>query len=548
MAASTGNVQESSSATSVDDVDVDFISLIYEIVRTIDKDPAEGFVKVVKNRAYFKRFQVKFRRRREGRTDYYARKRLVIQEKNKYNTPKYRLIVRFSNKDITCQVAYARIQGDVVVCAAYAHELPRYGIKVGLTNYAAAYATGLLLARRLLNKLKLDSVYVGKVEADGEDYMVEQEDEDGPGPFRCHLDVGLARTTTGARVFGVMKGAVDGGLEIPHRLFPELPPGNFERKRVLHYNTMGFVKVVKNRAYFKRFQVKFRRRREGRTDYYARKRLVIQEKNKYNTPKYRLIVRFSNKDITCQVAYARIQGDVVVCAAYAHELPRYGIKVGLTNYAAAYATGLLLARRLLNKLKLDSVYVGKVEADGEDYMVEQEDEDGPGPFRCHLDVGLARTTTGARVFGVMKGAVDGGLEIPHSNKRFPGFDADSKNFEAGTHRDFIMGQHVAGWMSKLLEEDEEAYKKQFSRYIKLGIGHNDLEDMYKRAHEAIRKDPSSAPKKDKSKVKPKRWNQKKITRDQKKIKVDAAKKDFLERLERGDIKPDELHYVGPNVQ
>lgn len=47
------------------------------------------------------------------------------------------------------QIAYARIEGDVIVCAAYAHELPRYGIKVGLTNYAAAYCTGLLLARRV---------------------------------------------------------------------------------------------------------------------------------------------------------------------------------------------------------------------------------------------------------------------------------------------------------------------------------------------------------------------------------------------------------------
>jgi hypothetical protein len=42
----------------------------------------------------------------EGRTDYYARKRLTIQEKNKYNTPKYRMIVRFTNKDIVCQVSY----------------------------------------------------------------------------------------------------------------------------------------------------------------------------------------------------------------------------------------------------------------------------------------------------------------------------------------------------------------------------------------------------------------------------------------------------------
>lgn len=41
----------------------------------------------------------------EGKTDYFARKRLVVQDKNKYNTPKYRLIVRLSNRDICCQVS-----------------------------------------------------------------------------------------------------------------------------------------------------------------------------------------------------------------------------------------------------------------------------------------------------------------------------------------------------------------------------------------------------------------------------------------------------------
>lgn len=41
--------------------------------------------------------------------------------------------------------------------------------------------------------------------------------EDESAPFRAFLDVGLVRTTTGARVFGAMKGAADGGLDIPHR-------------------------------------------------------------------------------------------------------------------------------------------------------------------------------------------------------------------------------------------------------------------------------------------------------------------------------------------
>ncbi len=40
----------------------------------------------------------------------YARKRLVSQAKNKYNSPKYRLVVRFTNKQVIVQVVYAKIQ------------------------------------------------------------------------------------------------------------------------------------------------------------------------------------------------------------------------------------------------------------------------------------------------------------------------------------------------------------------------------------------------------------------------------------------------------
>lgn len=141
---------------------------------------------------------------------------MTTQDKNKYNTPKYRLIVRFTNKDIICQIAYAKIEGDVIVCAAYSHELPKFGVKVGLTNYAAAYCTGLLVARRLLKKFNLEQTYAGQTKVDGEHFTVEDVNE-GPGAFRCYLDVGLNRTSTGARVFGAMKGAADGGLDIPHR-------------------------------------------------------------------------------------------------------------------------------------------------------------------------------------------------------------------------------------------------------------------------------------------------------------------------------------------
>uniref|UniRef100_A0A4D5R9C3 Large ribosomal subunit protein uL18 n=1 Tax=Scolopendra viridis TaxID=118503 RepID=A0A4D5R9C3_SCOVI len=294
---------------------------------------------------------------------------------------------------------------------------------------------------------------------------------------------------------------------------------------------MGFVKVVKNKAYFKRFQVKFKRRREGKTDYYARRKLVIQDKNKYNTPKYRMIVRCTNRDIICQIAYARIEGDVIVCAAYSHELPRYGVKVGLTNYAAAYCTGLLLARRLLKKLNLDSIYVGCEEITGDEYNVE--DIDGkPGAFRAYLDVGLARTTTGARVFGAMKGAVDGGIDIPHSVKRFPGHDGESKEFHPEVHRKHIFGQHVADYMRHLIEEDEGAYKRQFSQYIKLGIGPDDLENIYKNAHEGIRTDPEHKPvQKDRTNMVKKRWNRAKMTLAERKNRIAQKKASYIKKLD-----------------
>jgi len=265
------------------------------------------------------------------------------------------------------------------------------------------------------------------------------------------------------------------------------------------------------------------------TDYFARKRLTFQDKNKYNTPKYRLIVRFTNKDIICQIAYARIEGDVIVCAAYAHELPRYGVKVGLTNYASAYCTGLLLARRLLKKFGLDETYEGQVEPDGEEFYVE--DVDGsPGAFRAYLDVGLARTTTGARVFGALKGVADGGIDIPHSTRRFPGYDAESKEFNAKVHRDHIMGKHVADYMAYLQDSDEEAFKRQFSAFIKHNITSAKVEEMYKKAHAAIRADPEAKPAAKKTDIVKKRWNRQKLSTAQKNARVAQKKEAFLRGL------------------
>lgn len=251
---------------------------------------------------------------------------------------------------------------------------------------------------------------------------------------------------------------------------------------------MPFVKVIKNKAYFKRFQVQYRRRREGKTDYRARKRLVAQDKNKYNSAKYRLIVRLSNKDITCQIAYAKLEGDFILAAAYSHELKRYGMSVGLSNYAAAYATGLLLARRLLTNLKLADKYQGNTKVDGTDYNVE-ELQDGPHPFRAYLDVGLARTTTGSKVFAALKGATDGGLEIPHSASRFVGYSKEEKTLKADILRKHIFGGHIGDYMKSLREHNGAKYQKHFADYVKAGIKPEEIEAKWAAVHKAIRADP-----------------------------------------------------------
>eukprot|EP01091_Cochliopodium_minus_P000162 TRINITY_DN1018_c0_g1_i1.p1 TRINITY_DN1018_c0_g1~~TRINITY_DN1018_c0_g1_i1.p1 ORF type:complete len:314 (+),score=114.45 TRINITY_DN1018_c0_g1_i1:163-1104(+) len=308
---------------------------------------------------------------------------------------------------------------------------------------------------------------------------------------------------------------------------------------------MGFVKVQKDKAYFKRFQVKFKRRREGKTDYKARKNLIKQDKNKYNTPKYRFVVRFTNADIICQVIAAKIVGDFVLTAAYAHELPNYGVKTGLTNYSAAYCVGLLCARRLLKKLGLDGKFKGKKEANGKFYLIRKlsykhkkvlrrkhkKIRDRAHPFVALLDVGLRKTSTGAKVFAALKGAVDGGLSIPHNPKRFVGFNKETQKLDSEALRKRIFGGHVADWMKKLKEEDEKKYSRQFSLYIKEGITSDKVESVYANAHKQIRANPE---KKKTTKVpsekKPKNYSRKRLTASQRKDRIRQKMASFQKKV------------------
>jgi large subunit ribosomal protein L5e len=227
--------------------------------------------------------------------------------------------------------------------------------------------------------------------------------------------------------------------------------------------------------------------------------------------------------VICQVIYAKLQGDFVLAHASSKELAQYGIKHGLTNWTAAYATGLLVARRALGKLGLADKYEGFEEPTGELQLVEALGDDEPRPFKAYLDVGLRRTSTGSRVFGALKGASDGGIFIPHSDKRFPGFDPETKTLDAEVLQKYINGGHVAEYMEDLEEEDDERFKKQFASYLADDIGSEDIEELYTSAYAAIRENPEFKPtEKDvaKWKAESQKLRQPKLNREQRRERVE----------------------------
>merc|ERR1712066_937952 len=132
------------------------------------------------------------------------------------------------------------------------------------------------------------------------------------------------------------------------------------------------------------------------------------------------------------------------------------------------------------------------------YHVEDEECD-QRPLKCILDVGIRRTVVGARMWGALKGAVDGGLHVPHNTKNFPGFKAAEEKgaddeYDAEAHKDRIFGNHVKEYMEMLQEEDPTKYEAHFAKFLAGGKEADAIEDMYTEAHEKIRANPGPSPK------------------------------------------------------
>lgn len=144
--------------------------------------------------------------------------------------------------------------------------------------------------------------------------------------------------------------------------------------------------------------IQFRRKRQGKTDYKKRLRLL-------SSGKPRFVIRKTNKNVIAQIVEFKPEGDRVIASAHTNELKKHGWKCAKRNLPAAYLTGLLCG------LKAKKANVKK----------------------AVLDIGMVPAIKGSLVYAALKGAVDSGLEVPHSKEVIPSDDRLSgKHIESNT--------------------------------------------------------------------------------------------------------------------
>ena len=174
------------------------------------------------------------------------------------------------------------------------------------------------------------------------------------------------------------------------------------------------------------YTIPFRRKREGKTNYKLRLRLLTSEKP-------RLVARVSSKNAMAQLIEYNAPGDKIIAAANSRQLIKLGWKGNAGNISAAYLVGMLLAKKALKA------------------QVKE----------CIFDIGMQTSTKSSRLYALLKGAIDGGLEVPHSEDILPS-------------KDRIAGKHVADYAKLLKTKEPERYKKYFSLYLKNGLNPEEL--------------------------------------------------------------------------
>lgn len=166
------------------------------------------------------------------------------------------------------------------------------------------------------------------------------------------------------------------------------------------------------------YKVPKKRRREGKTDYYKRYEMI-------KSRKIRIVIRRTNKYIVVQFIYPTLLGDHTITSAHSYELAKlFGWKAGTKNTPAAYLVGLLAGLRA-KKL-------------GIDYAIP--------------DIGLHKPVKGSRIFAVIKGLRDAGIDVPCSEEVFPSDDR-------------ITGKTIADYSKMLSESSPEKFRRQFNALL-----------------------------------------------------------------------------------
>lgn len=163
------------------------------------------------------------------------------------------------------------------------------------------------------------------------------------------------------------------------------------------------------------YSVKFRRRRENKTNY--KKRLnLLKSKN------IRLVVRPTNKYVIAQLVKFHQDGDKTLVSTNSNELKKYGWNISCSNTPAAYLTGFLCGLRGMKHSNTNAT----------------------------LDIGIEKSVKGSKIYAVGKGAVDAGMNVNISNKILP----DEKR---------LKGEHISESVTKIFEQTLNNIKNSFSR-------------------------------------------------------------------------------------
>lgn len=153
-----------------------------------------------------------------------------------------------------------------------------------------------------------------------------------------------------------------------------------------------------------------RRRREQRTNYRARLRLV-------KSGKVRAVIRKSGSHMLIEFVTWEQNGDNTLITVSSAQLGKFGWNAPMGNVPAAYLTG-LLAGKLAKALNVEEAIA---------------------------DLGMQASTKGSRLYAAVKGLVDAGLKVPHD----PGMLPDAKR---------LGGEHIAAWSPKAGKPAFAAYK------------------------------------------------------------------------------------------